>query len=81
VEAVIDGITGLLHKKGDPQDLARCLIDFPLRFSDRQLTRQNCYRVMDEVYNPEHQISVLAHAASRLDAVEGDIMSKLFGNH
>ena len=78
VEALIDGVTGMLHKKGDAQDLARCLIDFPLRFSDREHTRQNCYRVMDEVYNPQHQISILAHAASRLDAVEGDVMNNIF---
>lgn len=80
VEALVEGVTGLLHRKADAEDLARCLIEFPIQFSDRERTRRNCYRVMDEVYNPDHQIEVLARAVKRLEAVEGDLMRNIFKN-
>jgi glycosyltransferase involved in cell wall biosynthesis len=78
VEALIDGITGMLHSRGDANDLARCLANFSNCFPDRLKTRRACYRVMDEIYNPSRQIEVLAHAASGADAVEGNLMEKLF---
>lgn len=72
VEAIVKGKTGLLFKSGDVQDLAACLRDFSSAFQDRDETRENCFRMIDEIYNPSRQLDVLVRAVDGIPAEKGD---------
>jgi hypothetical protein len=60
-------------------ELSQCLISIPDVFHDRQQTRQNCFRVIDEIYNPYRQCEVLADAIYGKAAGQGNDMQVLYG--
>lgn len=65
IEALVEGRTGAYFICGDSADLARVLFEFKSRFRDRDVVRRNCIRIIEEYYNPNYQVKVLA------DAIEG----------
>lgn len=78
-EAVVEGVSGILFKYGDVDDLARALLKIPELVADRDQIRRNCYRILDEVYNPRKQLEVLVEATQGVPAVEGDDLRTMWG--
>ncbi|MGV2292572.1 glycosyltransferase [Trinickia sp. YCB016] len=79
VEAIVHGISGLMFEYGDLQGLAECLISVPDVFPERDAAREQCFRVVDEIYNPRKQCEVLADAIHGNPARKGDDMHCLYG--
>lgn len=80
VEAVIPGYTGELFKSGSIESLTNVLIEFTARFPDRELTRNNCFAMIDDIYNPFKQMNVLAMAIEGKPADHGDDAFNMFGS-
>lgn len=80
VEAVAPGISGILFRYGDMADLSRCLISVPDVFHDRRQTRENCFRIIDEIYNPYRQCEVLSDAIHGKAARRGNDMQAIYGD-
>lgn len=80
VEAVAPGISGILFRYGDMADLSRCLISIPDVFHDRRQTRENCFRIIDEIYNPYRQCEVLSDAIHGKAARRGNDMQAIYGD-
>jgi glycosyltransferase involved in cell wall biosynthesis len=80
VEAVAPGISGILFRYGDIADLSRCLIAIPDVFHNRSQTRENCFRIIDEIYNPYRQCEVLSDAIHGKAAGQGNDMQALYGD-
>lgn len=78
VESIVEGVTGMLHKFDDAADIARCLIEFPKIFNDKKKIRNNCYKVIDGLYNPMNQIKVLADAVNRTPPSNPKTVSDIF---
>jgi glycosyltransferase involved in cell wall biosynthesis len=78
-EAIVHGISGMLFEYADLQGLADCLISIPDVFPDRNVAREQCFRVVDEIYNPRKQCEVLADAIYGHPARKGDDMLCLYG--
>lgn len=78
VESIVEGITGMLHKFDDTEDIARCLIEFPKIFCDKKKIRADCYQVIDKLYNPTNQIKVLADAVNRAPPSNPKAVSEIF---
>ncbi|ABE36947.1 glycosyl transferases group 1 family protein [Paraburkholderia xenovorans LB400] len=78
-EAVAHGFSGMLFRYGDVADLSRCLISIPEVFGDRRQTRENCFRIIDEIYNPYRQCQVLSDAIHGKAAGQGNDMQVLCG--
>jgi hypothetical protein len=79
VEAIVEGVTGLLFDRGTVQSLAHCLRRIPEAFPERDRTRVNCFKVVDQVYNPRKQCEVLAEVIRGRPARCGDDMASLYG--
>jgi glycosyltransferase involved in cell wall biosynthesis len=65
-EAVRQGETGLFFKENDLLDLAgkiKCWIE---RRKDRNETRRKCFDIIDNHYNPYHQIKVIKQAIENI---------------
>lgn len=58
-EAIKEGVTGSFFKENDPVDLSRKIKVWLENNSDRNLIRQNCYKEIDEKWNPYNQIEIL----------------------
>lgn len=58
-EAIKTGITGFFFKENDVQDLAKKIYMWFLNGYDRNLIRQNCYKEVDDFWNPYYQIKVI----------------------
>ncbi|RDK00804.1 glycosyltransferase [Paraburkholderia lacunae] len=80
VEAVAPGISGILFRYGDMTDLSKCLISVPDVFHDRRQTQKNCFRIIDEIYNPYRQCEVLSDAIYGKPAGQGNDMAALYGD-
>lgn len=80
VEAVVEGFSGMLFQYGNLLDLTRCLMEFPQVFHDRWRTRDNCFRIIDDVYNPRKQCEVLADAIHGRPARQGNDMLASYGD-
>ena len=61
-EAIEEWKTGAFFKEDDVEDLARVIKTWFDSIKDREEIRNNCYRVIDEKYNPHIQISVFKKA-------------------
>lgn len=72
VEAVIEGISGFLFEYGNVRDLARCLIAVSKWKEDRSKTREKCFKIIDEIYNPRNQRNIMLDAIRAIPAKEGD---------
>ncbi|VVD32654.1 glycosyltransferase [Paraburkholderia dioscoreae] len=79
-EAVAPGFSGMLFQHGDVAELSQCLISIPNVFCDRRQTRKNCFRVVDEIYNPHRQCEVLSDAIRGKAAGPGNDMQVLYGD-
>lgn len=78
VEAIAPGITGNLFRYGDVHHLAEILIQSKAQFSDRTKVRKNCFRMMDEIYNPKRQADVMLRALKGAPAEKGDDTLNIF---
>ncbi len=58
-EVIQPGITGNFYRQNDVEDLAQTINDWLLNAPDRDSLRHNCYRVIDEKWNPYYQINVI----------------------
>ena len=61
-EAITPGKTGEFFQRGNAIDLARVIRNWLTQKTDRQLTREECYEVIDNYYNPKVQMQVLNSA-------------------
>lgn len=56
-EAIEEGVTGFFFEKDNASDLAIKIVHwFEKNGSKREVIRENCYRVVDNYYNPEFQM-------------------------
>lgn len=78
VEAIVAGYTGLLFKKDNVVDLTEKLRYFKTYFPNRGLTRQRCFKMMDELYNPAKQAEILNMAIQNIAAPDGNDAFVLF---
>lgn len=62
VESIVPGLTGELFRYGSLDSLAECLGTFSQRFPSKEKTRQRCFKIVDEIYNPDHQSDIMLHA-------------------
>ncbi|WP_082079914.1 glycosyltransferase [Cupriavidus basilensis] len=76
-EAVIDGVTGILYESQSAAGINSALVRFRSIFLNRKLTRECCFRVVDEIYNPRSQVDVIERAFHGLPAKEGNDVSAL----
>ncbi|MBN1986983.1 MAG: glycosyltransferase family 4 protein [Prolixibacteraceae bacterium] len=61
-EAIIPEETGALFQENDVDSLAETIKIWLTKFSDkREIVRQNCYKIIDEKYNPHQQIKIMKH--------------------
>lgn len=58
-ESIIPGVTGDFFEKDNVQSLATTITNWFEKAPDRNLIRQNCYKVIDEKYNPYVQIKTM----------------------
>lgn len=71
-EAITRGKTGDFFKRDDVGDLARVIkkwIAFPW---PSEVTRQECYTIIDHYYNPDYQKAIIDRAVAGLPAEEPD---------
>ncbi|MBQ8070245.1 MAG: glycosyltransferase family 4 protein [Bacteroidales bacterium] len=61
-EAIEVGKTGNFFKENDVDSLAQAILDWKENSGDRSTVRENCYKVIDEKYNPHVQIEVIKKA-------------------
>lgn len=59
-EAIIDGKTGFFFKENDITDLCEKLKKWLSEKADsRDEIRENCFEIIDTIWNPNHQISII----------------------
>lgn len=58
-EAIEEGVTGLFFKHDDVESLASAITQWLNNEFDRQFIRENCYKIIDEKYNPMFQLNLL----------------------
>lgn len=62
-EAIIDGRTGFLFRENDLDDLYNKTVSwFSNNSTNREQVREECYNVIDTVWNPKHQMSIIKNA-------------------
>lgn len=81
VEAIVPGFTGNLFRYGDTQHLADVLVQSQQQFINRANVRDNCYQMIDRIYNPQRQLEGMLRALQGLPAEEGDDAFQLFGRY
>ena len=64
-EAIKSGVTGDFFIEDDARDLTQVIKNWiNLDLLKRDLIRNNCYKVIDEFYNPNYQIKVFKSLAN-----------------
>jgi glycosyltransferase involved in cell wall biosynthesis len=58
-ESIIPGVTGDFFTKDDEIDLSNKIKNWLLNSDNRELIRQNCYKIIDKKYNPFFQLNVI----------------------
>lgn len=58
-EAIQPGNTGAFYKQGDIEDLAKTIYGWLSKVPEREMLRQNCYKIIDNYYNPHKQIETI----------------------
>lgn len=58
-EAILDGINGILFEQNDVESLKDAITSWINKTHNRQKVRENCYKVIDEYYNPNYQKKVI----------------------
>jgi hypothetical protein len=78
-EAIVEGKTGAIFKRGDANDLAKTL---GLLFSDRnqlECMRKNCFSMIDTFFNPDYQSEVICNVVDGVpNASSGHVPAVLF---
>ncbi|MGO4154115.1 glycosyltransferase [Cupriavidus sp. YAF13] len=76
-EAIVDEVTGLLYFEQSAEALCECLRKLRGVFKDRDITRQDCFRVVDEIYNPKAQVKIMERAIIGAPASEGNDVGEI----
>jgi len=71
VEAIIPGDTGAFFEDGNLDSLVATIRE--LVFAETSVERSNCFRVVDQFYNPEYQATVIQRAIRLQPALEADL--------
>ena len=58
-EVIIPGVTGLFFEKDNIIDLTNKIYEWLTLATERSQIRQDCYKIVDEKYNPHYQVRVL----------------------
>ena len=58
-ESIISGVTGSFFKEDDTNDLAKQIAIWLTNEKSREEIRSNCYKVIDEKWNPNYQIEII----------------------
>lgn len=58
-ESIIPGVTGSFFKENDTNDLAKQIAIWLTNGKNREEIRHNCYKVIDEKWNPNYQIELI----------------------
>lgn len=61
-EAIVDGVTGSFFKRDDIGSLVECVSSWFNSGCNREEIRANCYRIIDENYNPHVQLEIIKKA-------------------
>jgi len=61
-EAIVDGFNGVLFRQGEAADLAEAIYTSRFSLGDRSDLRRNCFKRIDDLYNPSNQTQVMANA-------------------
>lgn len=65
VESVIENLTGSYFQENNSNELRQAIIHYiDLDTTNREQIRQNCYRVIDQKFNPKNQIKILKRVMS-----------------
>ncbi|WP_223543419.1 glycosyltransferase [Pseudomonas sp. GL-B-12] len=78
VEAIVTGHTGEVFCNGSISSLADALLIFKSKYLDRKKTREECFLMIDKIYNPSNQAHILKMAIEGNDALEGKNVLSLF---
>ena len=70
-EAIVPGKTGALYRRGSVEDLSRVIAEWLAAQQPRETIRSECYAMVDNYYNPRHQIRVFNAAVSGIPVEEG----------
>ena len=62
VEAIEDGLTGSFFEENNITSLASSIENWFVHNNNRELIRENCYKVIDEKFNPHVQIEIIKKA-------------------
>jgi glycosyltransferase involved in cell wall biosynthesis len=79
-EAIVEGKTGAIFKRGDANDLAKTL---GLLFSDRnqlECMRKNCFSMIDTFFNPDYQSEVICNAVNGVPNKNSDFVPSVLFN-
>jgi len=63
-EAIEEGYNGFLFKKGSKTDLGTKIKGWFRKEIDRKIVQDKCYQVVNQLYNPEYQLSVFKRLIS-----------------
>lgn len=66
VEAIEEGLTGTYFEENNIDSLAKAIKEWFALDVDRAKVRENCYRVIDEKYNPHVQVETIRKAINEL---------------
>ncbi|QXP66974.1 glycosyltransferase [Polaribacter sp. AHE13PA] len=58
-ESIIDGVNGKLFEYNDTNSLVEAVLSWFNDNKDREVVRNNCYKVIDEVFNPVNQKKII----------------------
>lgn len=61
-EAIVEGQTGCFFEYNNLHSLEYSISNFFKKNTDREIIRKNCYRVIDERYNPHVQLKIIKDA-------------------
>ncbi|KQB51553.1 hypothetical protein AQS70_17700 [Pseudomonas endophytica] len=78
VESIIEGHTGEIFEQDNIISLAEKITSFKKHYPDREKTRQDCFLMIDQIYNPKKQVSVLKMAIHKAKALDGNDAVNLF---
>jgi glycosyltransferase involved in cell wall biosynthesis len=62
-EAITPGVSGDFFKRGDIDSLVQAIDKWTTDKASREATRNECFRVIDEKYNPSHQAGIIESLA------------------
>ena len=67
VETITEWKTGILFVENSKDDLANKIKNWLNYSTERELIRENCYKIIDEFYNPYYQVNIINKILNELD--------------